>query len=137
MEKDHKPIDNNLIIRPFPQGLPNPQVYWPQYRRDMISLTGTSIFILGNKRDKDTTNIINSSGVEDEYNISKEHGNFLIPVGATGYMSKVLWESQNDDEGIKNLSPSQAEMELLGDDNRTLDQLHDIIIKILKNISSK
>lgn len=32
--------------------------------------------------------------MQEEYDLSKNHGNFLIPVGATGYKTKDLWTQQ-------------------------------------------
>ena len=46
---------------------------------------------MGNKKDKTSGTIIGSNGMQEEYDLSKSHGNFLIPVGATGYKTKDLW----------------------------------------------
>ena len=58
------------------------------YRQDLISYSGISIFLLGNKEENKT--IVLSHGMRSEYEISKRQGNFLIPIGRTGYMSKEL-----------------------------------------------
>lgn len=131
LEIEHKPVDGNLFMRPFPQYIPNPSEAWHQYRKEIISRTGTSIFLLGNKIDKNTNNIMKSSGVEAEYNISKEHDNFLIPVGATGYMAKDLCERQLREKSNDNYSPTKDELTKLNDDNLTLDELHEIIMNII------
>ena len=60
----------------------------------MISHTGISIFLFGNKADKATGNRIPSNGMQEEYDISKQNANFLIPVGATGDMLKILCDAQ-------------------------------------------
>ena len=130
----HKPIDGNLIIRPFPQGLDNPQSYWPQYRREMISLTGISIFLFGNKIDKNTGGLIDSTGMRQEYEISKTNGNFLIPVGATGYMSKKLWDKQNASFDASS-SPIPDDMAYIGNSSKSLKELHDKIMEILDKLS--
>lgn len=62
---------------------------WEIYRQDMISYSGISIFLLGNKKEGETT--VLSNGMRSEYEISKKQGNFLIPIGRTGYISEVLW----------------------------------------------
>lgn len=80
-----KSLTDQLILRPFPQG-EDAKKLWETYRQDMISYSGISIFLLGNKTENET--IILSDGMRDEYKISKEQGNFLIPIGRTGYMSK-------------------------------------------------
>lgn len=131
LKADHKPIDGNLFMRPFPQDIPDPQSYWPQYRREIISMTGISIFLLGNKIDKDTGHLINSSGVEAEYNISKENGNILIPVGATGYMAKDLCDRQIQDANDTNCLPTKEELIELNNDGLNLEELHNLIMDII------
>lgn len=131
LKADHKPIDGNLFMRPFPQDIPDPQSYWPQYRREIISMTGISIFLLGNKIDKDTGHLINSSGVEAEYNISKENGNILIPVGATGYMAKDLCDRQIQDANDTNCLPTKEELIELNNDGLNLEELHNLIMNII------
>lgn len=51
---------------------------WEIYRQDMISYSGISIFLLGNKKEGETT--VLSNGMRSEYEISKKQGNFLIPL---------------------------------------------------------
>lgn len=95
LNKEHKPVDGNLTIRPFPQGIPDPAVVWPAYRKEMISLTGVTLFFMGNKEEpKGSGNVINSPGCCNEYDISVDNGNFLIPVGATGSMAEELYNEQ-------------------------------------------
>ena len=89
LAEDKKPLESNLIIRPFPQG-DDYKKLWTKYRHDMISHTGISIFLFGNKKNKTTGERILSNGMKEEYDISKSNGNVLIPVGATGDMSKKL-----------------------------------------------
>lgn len=72
----------------FPQG-DDAKEMWEIYRQDMISYSGISIFLLGNKKEGETT--VLSNGMRSEYEISKKQGNFLIPIGRTGYISEVLW----------------------------------------------
>lgn len=95
LKKQHKPIDGNLTIRPFPQGIANKADVWPAYRKEMISLTGVTLFFMGNKEEtKGSGKVINSPGCRNEYDISKDNGNFLIPVGATGSMAEELYNEQ-------------------------------------------
>ncbi len=136
LNREHKPIDGNLFMRPFPQGEKDFKVLWREYRKDMISLTGVSIFLLGNKIDRKTNEIIKSDGMREEYEISKDNGNLLIPVGATGYMSEELWKEQmegNPDDMQFNME----DMLLLGNSELSLDELHDNIIRILKEQTCK
>ncbi len=102
-----KQLDDELIARPFPQGNDDIKAKWPAYRKDMISYTGISIFLFGNKRNKDGE-IVLSDGMQQEYNISEAQGNIMIPVSATGGISKSLWEQlmakHADEEPYKSLN---------------------------------
>lgn len=137
LSKIHKPVDGNLTIRPFPQGIADPKVLWTTYRTEMISQTGVTLFFIGNKIDKDTGDQINSPGVREEYEISKCHDNYLIPVGATGSMAEELYN-----ELMTEISAGGTKYEncidyykALGDKTKSLDELRDIIIRLLHEIS--
>lgn len=81
-------LREQLVLRPFPQGEAG-EKQWDSYRNDMISYSGISIFIFGNKlKDK---NIVSADGVRKEFEIAKKLGNLLLPIGATGYVAEELW----------------------------------------------
>lgn len=84
-----------LLLRPFPQGIEDENTrkkLWTQYREDMISRAGISIFIFGNKKDSKSESIAIADGVEAEYEIAKNHGNLIVPIGCTGYVAKKIWD---------------------------------------------
>lgn len=136
LQIDNKPVDGNLLIRPFPQGDRKLKVYWTKLRQDMISHTGISIFLFGNKADKTTGKRIPSNGMQEEYDISKAQGNFLIPVGATGDMSKILCDVQLAEitKSPSPLSPAVDELNALNDNTKSFDELKQIIINIVKRV---
>lgn len=78
---------NRLILRPFPLGKEN-EILKVQYRRDMIMHAGITIFLFGNNMKTGT--VENAQGVRKEFEIAKEKGCILIPVGCTGYESAEL-----------------------------------------------
>lgn len=83
-----------LLLRPFPQGIENDDTrnkLWTQYREDMISRAGISIFIFGNKMDSASGNIVCANGVKSEYEIAKKHDNLIVPIGCTGYVANEIW----------------------------------------------
>lgn len=134
IRNEHKSFDEFMKIMPFPQGLQDPRAAWSQYRQEMIQDTGISIFVMGNKKDKVSGNIVLSSGMQEEYDISQKNGNFLLPVGATEYKAADLWNQQmkiRDDS----FSPTENEMETLNDKSKTLNEHLDTIISILKRIN--
>lgn len=122
--------DEQLILRPFPQSAEGKQL-WKSYREDMISHAGIAIFVFGNKLDNGT--VVPSSGMRQELNIAREKGVILIPVGATGDISKDLWIDAKID--IQNRFGKNAKImelyEQLGDQNLTPDELIRTIINLL------
>ncbi len=127
-----KSLTDQLILRPFPQG-DNAKEMWATYRKDMISYSGISIFLLGNKKKNGTT--ILSDGVRSEYEISKNQGNFLIPIGRTGYVSKELWgELLKERQDDHSFDIYRCDIESLGDDTKTLDEVVEIVIELIKKV---
>lgn len=87
---------DRLLLRPFPRGAVDAAtkpVLWKKYREDMISRAGISIFLFGNK--KNSGKIELADGVRSEYGIAIEQHNLLVPVGATGYVAREIWEEVN------------------------------------------
>lgn len=88
-----KHSDDQLVMRPFPQFAESAEALgtlWEEYRQRMISLSGIAIFVFGNKADGDK--IIDANGVIREFKIAVERGVVPIPICATGYASKVIFE---------------------------------------------
>ena len=90
--------DNRLLLRPFPQGIVDDKTrneLWQKYREDMISRARISIFLFGNKLEN--KKVILANGVKSEFDIAVKQGNFIVPIGCTGYMAKQIWEEVNKD----------------------------------------
>ncbi|MBB3059272.1 SIR2 family protein [Microbulbifer rhizosphaerae] len=85
-------INDYLIMRPFPQHIEDKQLRdetWRKYRYEVIGSAGIAIFFMGNKfEDGD---IVLADGVRKEFDIARELGLALIPVGSSGHMAKELW----------------------------------------------
>lgn len=127
-----KSLTDQLILRPFPQG-DDSKAMWEAYRQDMISYSGTSIFLLGNKKENGTT--VLSNGMRSEYEISKKQGNFLIPIGRTGYISKELWRELLDEKKDDHtFDIYRHDIESLGDGTKTLDEVIEIVIELIKKV---
>lgn len=105
----NRSLEDHLLVRPFPQ---TPQEgenigeLWEAYRQDMISRSGIAIFIFGNK-------MINScleraNGVYREYEIARELGLNIVPVGSTGYEAARIWEEVNSNFESFYPDPSEA-----------------------------
>jgi len=126
-----KRLHDQLILRPFPQG-PDAQKQWEYYRQEMVAHAGVAVFVFGNKLE--AGNVVPANGVRREFDIAKEKGLLLIPIGATGFVAKELWQ-----EVTKNFAthyPAHAELkplfEILGDapdGNRLIETVVEIINK--------
>ncbi|WP_233113171.1 SIR2 family protein [Aggregatibacter actinomycetemcomitans] len=127
-EQNLKIDEDYLIIRPFPQNKEGKEL-WSAWREDMISYAGISIFLFGNKLQNG--NLILSNGMQEEFDISKRNGNVLIPVAATGYMAKQLWDNEMNKESAKEV---ENEMQALSKENISLDELRSNILSILKKV---
>ena len=93
-EEKHEKLMDQLMLRPFPQGTDG-AIQWTTYRKDMIRYAGIAIFLFGNKKNGDGSSIF-ADGMREEFEIAKERGLKLIPVGATGYMAQELWREIDD-----------------------------------------
>lgn len=129
-------VDNNrLLLRPFPQKVSfniDRDELWDFYRRDMISRAGITIILFGNKIEDN--NLINAGGVYKEFLIAKEKGNLIVPVGATGYMAKVIWNEVNDnfDEYYPNCSEQGKKLfQNLNDSEINSEKLIDTILDFI------
>ncbi|OEE71671.1 SIR2 family protein [Vibrio genomosp. F6] len=127
-------LEDKLILRPFPQSTAGEvplSGLWTKYREDMINYAGIALFLFGNKLDGNE--VISSNGMREEFEIAKQNELFLLPIGATGYMSKELWLELNiqiqDDHNISN---KMKELYLkLGELEFDSECLIDSIIEIL------
>jgi hypothetical protein len=93
LNSNYRNLDDLLILRPFPQmqsGTKSIPEIWTDYRNDMIAKAGIAIFVFGNKLVDGK--IVNSNGMEEEFDICLKHSVVPIPIGSTGSISKVLWE---------------------------------------------
>ncbi|WP_107860707.1 SIR2 family protein [Neisseria weaveri] len=127
-EKRLKIDEDYLVLRPFPQNKEGKEL-WTAWRKDMIDYAGVSIFMFGNKLENGKP--VLSNGMQEEFDISKEKGNLLIPVAATGNMAKQFWEKdllQQCDKYIKD------EMEALSQENIKLNDVISHILTILEKV---
>ncbi|SHJ63395.1 SIR2-like domain-containing protein [Malonomonas rubra DSM 5091] len=91
-------IDDRVSMRPFPLVLPYGSdigAVWEDYRQDMIPRAGIALFLLGNKYQDG--NLVLANGVRREFEIAREHGLVVVPIGASGYMAKELWTEVDSD----------------------------------------
>lgn len=78
-------LDRRLFVRPFPQPLegqsPNRE-QWSALRKELARHAGAVVFVGGAK--EEDGKLISAGGVLEEFELAKESGAFLLPVGSTG-----------------------------------------------------
>ena len=123
-------VDKYLCLRPFPQNIVDPNeriARWKKYREDILGHTGVSIFMFGNKKDT-TGNIIEADGCVQEFEIAKEKGNLIIPIGSTGYAAKtILGRVRADIADYQYLLPYLDRLE----NEKNIDKIVELIIEII------
>lgn len=139
LNSNYRNLDDLLILRPFPQiqsGTKSIPEVWTEYRNEMISKAGIAVFVFGNKLVDGE--IVNSNGMEQEFEICLKHNVIPIPIGATGYVSKALWGKVICD--LQQYYPNDTELhnaiKELGKDNPTQDEIINNTIKAI-NILQK
>lgn len=83
--------EDQIVMRPFPQIASNGEdisALWDSYRRRMISLAGSAIFVFGNTAVDGK--LIKADGVRAEYEIARELGVVPLPVAATEFVAADL-----------------------------------------------
>jgi len=135
-------IDNYLIMRPFPQFSSNGkniEILWTDYRNKFVPLAGIVLFVFGNKKNKLTGNIEIANGMIEEFEIAKSNGLKIIPVGATGFVAKQLWEKIIVE--FENYYPNDLDLKnefvRLGDIRMSNKELINSIITIINKFNSK
>ncbi|MGN6604721.1 MAG: SIR2 family protein [Ginsengibacter sp.] len=128
-------LKDQLLLRPFPQGEKG-KMLWDDYRKDMISYAGISIFIFGNKLKKEE--IISADGVRREFEICLEQNLIVLPIGVTGFVAKELWSEVLDrfKEIFKNDDLLSIYKEL-GNEGHPPEKIISLIINFLNKLLNK
>lgn len=87
-------IEKRLIMRPFAHDMSLEDD--TLFRNNLIKNTHFSIFLYGQARDKNK-NIVNSRGTIEEFKISCENGNIIIPIASTGFATKEIFDKIKED----------------------------------------
>lgn len=128
-------VNEYLTMRPFPQYIEDKQLRddtWKKYRYEVIGSAGIAIFFMGNKIEN--SDVVMADGVRKEFEIARELGLALIPIGCSGYMAKELWK-----EVMENVSQYYDEsntdlIEAINDLGVDVDKPEQLISKIVNVI---
>lgn len=126
-------LDSKLLLRPFPQALPenvDRAEFNRRYRQDLIESSGVAVFIGGIKRENGK--LVEAQGVFDEYEIARQRGCFLIPVAAFGGASLRILEDIKKNPPPSHQVPALEVLHKLADLNLAPADLAKIAIEAVK-----
>jgi hypothetical protein len=131
---NYRHLDNFLSLRPFPQvstGSQNKEELYTQYRIEMLSAAGIALFVYGNKQSHN--GLEEATGMYEEFEIALKNGVIPVPIGASGYVSKVLWAKVTKD--LEKFYPKNNELrdsiKAIGDESINEDELIKQLVKII------
>lgn len=132
-----KKLDDDIIIRPFPQlfqdGLEREQM-WRDYRNDMIQRAGIALFLFGNKNVDGE--IRNATGMIEEFKIARENGLMALPIGATGWIASELAEQVINELDQELANPIIDKLRRIAEPTEDLMTLIGAIIDLLEELSN-
>lgn len=121
-------IERYILMRPMPVNTTEEERVI--YRTELIQQANASIFLFGQSQKCNEQHY--SEGVWAEYQLSKKMHKKIIPIGITGYESRIIW--QDIKEHITQYPYLENYMELLNTEACS-NKLCDIVLEILNNIS--
>jgi len=133
-EKGESAIEKHLFLRPFPRNFSaklGEATFNTKYREDMITKCGFVIFISGTSRTHSE-----SKGVLEEYEIAKAFKKVPIPIGATGFAARRIWEmveKELEETYFGAVKPRLFNQ--LNDLSLSNEQLLDIVFEVIEKVS--
>lgn len=139
MEKqNNQRIDTYLSLRPFPlinEDSPESKNIQRQYRKRIVEEAGIEIIVFGNK----TFNgdLIDASGVNEEFEIAKEKGLKIIPIPSTGFAAKKFYNKilENFENYYNDYPKLKSVFKKLGQSNLTESDIINTVIKIISSLN--
>lgn len=126
----YRHVNEHLGLFPFPQyesGEKSLQERWTENRKEMIRSAGVCIFIFGNKKDANGE-IVDATGMLEEFYIASETGKIIIPIGSTGFTAKKIFDRMKASDEFRYLDKYWDILES-GDDSKKVFSAIDSIIK--------
>lgn len=129
-----KHVDEHLCLRPFPQNISDPierDNRWTRYREDMLTDTGISIFLFGNKFEGGK--IVEANGCIQEFRIARDKGNIIIPIGSTGFAAATILNEVKSN--IADYSYLETYIDVL-EKETNIGKIINVIKEIINNIQN-
>ncbi|WPR71572.1 SIR2 family protein [Flavobacterium sp. NG2] len=132
--------ESQLIMKPFPQfetGGKKLFEMWEEYRQNMISKCGISVFVFGNKDVSGKNEIAN--GVIREFEISHEQNCICIPIGLTGYAALEIYNiiSKEPEKYYDKPDKVMSFLEILATSSTSFEEALVILEKLLKELKKQ
>lgn len=132
-----KHLDEHLCLRPFPQGIADDDERiskWKKYREEILEDNGIAIFMFGNKRGTDNKKTL-ADGCIQEYNIAKEKGRVIIPIGSTGDVAEIILKTVKKERYADSTKYDYLDKYLDSlSEEKDVDKIVGIVLEIVKNI---
>ncbi|MEK2688874.1 SIR2 family protein [Bdellovibrio sp. GT3] len=134
-------LGDKLVLKPFPQFATTPRELtsmWQEYRKSMLKNVGVAVFVFGSKL-HENGGIVNAPGVRKEFEIARQLGIKLIPVGVTGWMSEQLWNEVETNFKLfyGDNTKIRAQFKKLGNTDSTPNQVTKAILNIIDLITQE
>lgn len=132
------PLSNRISLRPFPRTdrlKSRRDEFDRRWREEMISDAGFAVFLSGNRLSPGTDRIEVAPGVLQEFEMAVASRKYPIPIGATGFAARVLWERVMSrlDEFYPGLAV-RRHFEILGDAERSNEDLVRAVVAVLSAV---
>lgn len=122
-------IERYLLMRPMPVHTTEDERV--VYRTELIQQANISLFMFGQSSRNSSNHF--SEGVWEEYQISKKLNKYIIPIGTSGYESKLIWEDVK--KHITQYPYLETYIDYLNTEKKDVEKISKVIITILNNIS--
>jgi hypothetical protein len=124
----YRHVSEHLGLFPFPQHDDREKSLvkrWTDNRIQMISEAGICIFIFGNKIVNGK--VVSASGMMEEFQIAKERGKIIIPIGSTGFVAKEIFDEMKGSGNYSYLNGYWDVLETEKDSEKVFSVIHRII----------
>lgn len=125
-------IEDTLVLRPFPQSTSSEaerKQVWEAYRQELVSHAGVALFIFGNKLVDGS--VEQADGVIREFEIAKEQGLIVLPLGATGSTALTLAKKALADPGSNLAGVDADSLRLLEELSAHEENLNQLVPKVV------
>lgn len=133
-ENNPSQIGRRLLLSPFPtrhSSGANKERLYNRRREEMISTCGAAIFIAGNSEEYEE-----ARGVLKEFEIAKSLKKIPIPIGATGFAARQIWnEVMRNQEKFYMGCNVAKQLRIIGDEKQSNANIIEAIFSIIKTVT--